>query len=238
MPRTKAAQREGHLVEVAQLLRQGYGTRAIAAKTDRSTGQITYDKRAVIKRWQEEANEYVGQHQTLALQQVEFVLNEAAQAWQSSKGTHKTETKRVRSAGGGQATQEAEVKEQDQYGDWPRHRRWRLNTPELSALSDYKKLWDCLRVLHPSAIRTHCRHLARMDLYFLIRYGLRRDDVEHQWILDRCKEVQAAPDGHLDLWAREHYKSTIITFGLTIQDILRSHGNDRSHPLQARTKVV
>ena len=120
MPRTKAAQREGHLVEVAQLLRQGYGTRAIAAKTDRSPGQITYDKRAVIKRWQEEANEYVGQHQTLALQQVEFVLNEAAQAWQSSKGTHKTETKRVRSAGGGQATQEAEVKEQDQYGD-PRY---------------------------------------------------------------------------------------------------------------------
>ena len=106
-----------------------------------------------------------------------------------------------------------------------------MNIPELSQLSDYKKLWDCLRVLHPSAIRTHCRHLARMDLYFLIRYGLRRDDVEHQWILDRCKEVQAAPDGHLDLWAREHYKSTIITFGLTIQDILRSHGNDRSHPL-------
>jgi phage terminase large subunit-like protein len=32
--------------------------------------------------------------------------------------------------------------------------------------------------------------------------------------------VQAAPDDHLDLWAREHYKSTVITFGLNIQDIL------------------
>lgn len=64
------------------------------------------------------------------------------------------------------------------------------------------------------------RHLCLTDLYFLIWYGLGRFDIEREWLLLRCKEVQASPNGHLDLWAREHYKSTIITFGLTIQDIL------------------
>lgn len=48
--------------------------------------------------------------------------------------------------------------------------------------------------------------------------------MEHPWLLEQCKIVQSDPDSHLDLWAREHYKSTIITFGLTIQDVLSSHG--------------
>lgn len=42
--------------------------------------------------------------------------------------------------------------------------------------------------------------------------------------------MQAEPDGMLDLWAREHYKSTIITFGKTIQDVLASHGEDPVMP--------
>lgn len=36
----------------------------------------------------------------------------------------------------------------------------------------------------------------------------------------------AAPNGFLDLWARDHYKSTISTFGLGLQDVLASHGDD------------
>lgn len=56
-----------------------------------------------------------------------------------------------------------------------------------------------------------------------------REDMEHQWIYDRCREVQEAPNGFIDLWAREHYKSTVITFGKTLQDILGSHGDNPIH---------
>lgn len=63
--------------------------------------------------------------------------------------------------------------------------------------------------------------LGRRDLFFLLTRLLGRQDMDHDWAFERCREVQAAPDGHLDLWAREHYKSTIITFGQTIRDILR-----------------
>ncbi len=62
--------------------------------------------------------------------------------------------------------------------------------------------------------------LGRKDLFFLLIRLLNRHDIDQDWLFERCKEVQISPNGHLDLWAREHYKSTIITFGLTIQDVL------------------
>lgn len=49
---------------------------------------------------------------------------------------------------------------------------------------------------------------------------LRRVDARNDWVFTRCKEVEIDPNDHLDLWAREHYKSSVITFAKTIQDIV------------------
>lgn len=64
------------------------------------------------------------------------------------------------------------------------------------------------------------RNLCQKDLFFLLTIGCKRKDIDRDWLYDRCREVEASPNGHLDLWAREHYKSTLITFGKSIQDIL------------------
>lgn len=64
------------------------------------------------------------------------------------------------------------------------------------------------------------REFAKRDLFFLLVYICGRKDVDRDWIFDRVREVERNPNGYIDQWAREHYKSTIITFGLTIKDIL------------------
>ncbi len=66
------------------------------------------------------------------------------------------------------------------------------------------------------------RKLVLEDLFFLLTIGCKRKDINRDWLYERIREVELNPDGYLDLWAREHYKSTIITFGKSIQDILNN----------------
>lgn len=44
---------------------------------------------------------------------------------------------------------------------------------------------------------------------------------DHPWIFERCREVQKHPDGYLDLWGRFHLKTSIITVGYTLWELVK-----------------
>lgn len=77
---------------------------------------------------------------------------------------------------------------------------------QLKTLDDYKRLVGQFKGLESTENYRLIRHLLRTDLFFLLWFGFGRKDIEHPWLLSRCKEVQNSPDGFLDLWARESYK--------------------------------
>ena len=79
------------------------------------------------------------------------------------------------------------------------------------------------------------RYLCQHDLYYLGLFILdirkmysekiraldgSETEIFHPWLYNRCREVEARPDFCVDIWAREHFKSTIITLLKSVQDIL------------------
>lgn len=60
--------------------------------------------------------------------------------------------------------------------------------------------------------RAVMRRLCELDLYYLLSEILsthvlfKNEDLNQDWIYDRVREVEMAPNGYLDLWGREHFK--------------------------------
>jgi predicted phage terminase large subunit-like protein len=83
-------------------------------------------------------------------------------------------------------------------------------------------LWDSLEAAgrKNNNLEAVVRELCKIDLAYLLIRACRRKDLLHPWLYERIREVESAPNGHVDLWSREHGKSSIITFGQTISDIL------------------
>jgi hypothetical protein len=84
----------------------------------------------------------------------------------------------------------------------------------------FGEAWRFYRDLVPKLSGPEIALLGCNDRFFLLAALLRRPDASHPWIYERVREVEANPDGHLDLWSRYHYKSSAITFAGVIQEVL------------------
>ena len=87
-------------------------------------------------------------------------------------------------------------------------------------LAEYTALFKRVKAQSSQDKQKLNRYLAKTDLFYLLTAILGRTDAFKQWILDRCNEVNEEPNGYLDVWSRDHYKSSVITFALTIKDVL------------------
>lgn len=91
----------------------------------------------------------------------------------------------------------------------------------MKALRFYKEVEADAKAMGGKAWWEAERLLGKNDLFYLLVRLLRRVDLNKDWLFDRIREVQAEPNGRLDLWFREAGKTSIISFGLSIFDLIR-----------------
>ena len=93
---------------------------------------------------------------------------------------------------------------------------------EWAHTAPYHRVVEAYAECHrdPNIDDSFIRTLGQLDRYYLGVFLCNRHDMLHPWIYERCREVELNRDSYLDLWARFHYKSSIITFLGCVQEVL------------------
>ena len=90
----------------------------------------------------------------------------------------------------------------------------------VSYLSDYRRAWEEVASKKHDELSV-CRELIRSDIWFIVYFVLKNTLANHPFVVERCRDMRDGPRTKtVDLWARGHLKTTIITVAETIQDIV------------------
>lgn len=102
------------------------------------------------------------------------------------------------------------------------------NNPACIYKYDYKAIFADMAAERIDPIETY-QKLILNDLFFVLFFIVHPFNpkcehyVNHPFIVDACREIEDGPeDFTLDLWARFHYKSSIITTAETIQYVAKN----------------
>ncbi|MCI0544543.1 MAG: hypothetical protein L0Z49_08900, partial [Actinobacteria bacterium] len=117
----------------------------------------------------------------------------------------------------------------------------------LASVDDYRRLQEKIDSLTETDRREVKAALAVSDRYYLLRYLLSTKDwphpgytdrqlLDHPWLLERCREAQSGIGRRVNIWARFHGKTTILTRGAIIQYLL-AHP-ERSVGLFSQTRMI
>jgi len=64
------------------------------------------------------------------------------------------------------------------------------------------------------------RNIIQEDLWFFVYFVMKNPLANHPFIVEACKEIESEKGDSLEVWARDHLKTTIISVGRTCQKIL------------------
>lgn len=92
--------------------------------------------------------------------------------------------------------------------------------PEIDYIQNYQRCVDLIAAKKYDEL-SMLRHLVLTDLWFIVYFVIKIPHANHPFVVDACREVQFGPMNRtLDIWGREHFKSSILTVARSIQVVL------------------
>lgn len=88
-------------------------------------------------------------------------------------------------------------------------------------LLEFEEIFN--RTKNSATQREWLREVFRTDLWAIVHFVLGMKNANHPFVIEACAAVQDGPPTRtLDIWARDHLKTSIITVAETIFDIIRN----------------
>ncbi len=94
----------------------------------------------------------------------------------------------------------------------------------MRTLNETLQLYAKITSLSIDEYKVVAKQLCKTDLFFLLVMICKRKDMINEWCYARVREVEAAPDNHLDLWSRGHYKDLAHTTPVFTPNGWTTHG--------------
>jgi phage terminase large subunit-like protein len=100
---------------------------------------------------------------------------------------------------------------------------WHFENKSTEYRYDYVEMADWLNKNYSTEKGRKFLHIqGKNDLFFLMYFILDIRPINHSWMVPKIYEIQDCHDRTLDLWSRELFKSTIMTFALPIWELIQN----------------
>lgn len=111
-----------------------------------------------------------------------------------------------------------------------------MNLPDRADHPFYTELIEHIRNSPVEVAALDFRHWCQTDFWFWCRFCMSSGEMlcrdphnrhfmrpwlDHPWLFERCRDLQENPNGRFFKWARNSFKSTLITTNLTLWDYIQ-----------------
>jgi phage terminase large subunit-like protein len=99
---------------------------------------------------------------------------------------------------------------------------WYFQPQKVNYKYDYPEMADYLNRAEDTKALKVLNHYSKKDFFFFCYFVLDIRPINHEWFVPKIYDIQDRHDNTLDLWSRELFKSTLMTFALPIWEVINN----------------